>query len=296
MRKQHKKVRLELLATQDVLHNKYCLPCEHKAKYNNSNSGCNGCKVFVELQAVGAKLERLSAKKRGDMKQMALTVTNYRYWKDKGKTDKQIMQEFGMNNQQFYVWKEGKGLIKKRDTKTDNDTQAEKMFPKQEMPVPKEPKALPKVVESLEFQPEAKETENPQPNPKQSVLTDSELKRVFDKVYDQKQLIKTLQTEKYQLAEDKTREKAQFEQAIQELQQTNGNIQYDLLQIQEEHEATLSEVTLLKEALHKQACEIRRYEAYAESKLRWTNICNLLMQEVNSRGPSDEEYLSLSLR
>ncbi|KYG90366.1 hypothetical protein A0U40_18415 [[Bacillus] sp. KCTC 13219] len=102
-----KQQRLRLLVEQDTIEENHCKPCVSRA--------CEQCAIYTRLRAIGSTLTTLSQEGRKLKAMSKLTVASYQDLKAQGKTDKAIMQQFGMYANKFNTWKKENGLTKEKE-------------------------------------------------------------------------------------------------------------------------------------------------------------------------------------
>lgn len=199
-KKQVRQKRIGLLIQEEDI-SKICSSCvlkinhniaavtEGKSKWNLINCEESECKYYSDLRAIGRELENLSQQKKEAQMIISLTVERYTELKSKGKTDKQIMKEFGYHNQAFNDWKHDNGLIKQR-TETNKEVSR---------------------IKELYSKP-------------QTALTEADLKKIFDELYRLEKFEKDSKAENEKLLA----ENLQYEQAIMELEQSAEHMRLSL--------------------------------------------------------------------
>lgn len=185
---------------------------EGKSKWNLINCEESECKYYSDLRTIGRELENLSQQKKEAQMIISLTVERYTELKSKGKTDKQIMKEFGYHNQAFNDWKHDNGLIKRRTEIEKEDLKLVSTETNKELSKSKELYSKP-----------------------QTALTEADLKKMFDELYRLQKFEKDSKAENEKLLA----ENFQYEQAIIELEQSAEHMRFSL-------EEALSEVEILK--------------------------------------------------
>ncbi|KYG90328.1 hypothetical protein A0U40_18570 [[Bacillus] sp. KCTC 13219] len=117
-----KQQRFRLSVEQDTLAENHCSPCPSKV--------CDQCAIYTRLRAIGSELTTLSQKGRKLKAMSKLTVGAYEDLKAQGKTDKAIMQQYGMYANKFNAWKKENGLVQERERNKSEVTTMIKSEPK----------------------------------------------------------------------------------------------------------------------------------------------------------------------
>lgn len=258
-KKQIRQQRLALCIKQ-LQTSEACKTCELKEAYENEGKGIwntvqckeSGCEVFSKLLGIGEALENLSRQKKEAQMASTLTAERYQTLKSKGKTDKQIMKEFGYHNQSFTKWKREQGLIKP----SDDTPSPSKLLKEYEVcrnsnqSFSKKDKLLPKNEETV--------------TKPQEVLTESDLKKIFNELFRLEKSEKSLKKERDELLQ----QVAQYEQTILDLEQTADSMRGNF-------EETLSKLDLLEHEFLAMT-NSRMTENYQRSQ----QLNSLLMQEI----------------
>lgn len=140
----HPPKRVQILLKIDELQNEHCKDCEKTKSVdgNGRNAICNNqCDVGKKLQHLGQLLLENKAKKikkkpeynfkvvKKEMTKVAkeLTKETFLQLSDEGKTNKEIMKMFGLNNAKFYKLKNDWGLVNRKFSKTKQDQPEKKV-------------------------------------------------------------------------------------------------------------------------------------------------------------------------
>lgn len=254
-KKQIRQKRMGLLLREEDI-SKVCESCALKvnhnvaaeidgtSKWNLGNCKESDCTYYFELLAIGKELENLSQQRKEAQMVISLTVERYKELKSKGKTDKQIITEFGYNNQVFNDWKRKHGLIKSR--KENEKGEAEEA-------------TSVSVDTNKDFSKSQVQHSKPQ-----TVLTEADLKKVFDELHRLQKFEKESISENEKLLT----QNLQYEQAISELEQNAEHMRMSL-------EAALEEKEALEREIKSQA-----NNGITEGYNRSQQLTLLLMKEV----------------
>lgn len=268
-RKEFAKQRKRLVQQQDQLAELNCKSCTSKTK-NNSNGECEGCNIFEQLLEIGVKLQNVSAGWKERKQSMALTVQRYKDLKEQGIADSKIRKEFGMHTNAFTAWKRENGLLNEsKKTKAPAHSEEKPVLEKVEKVLSNEsevlvekPKTFEDAIKSIDAQmkqAQSKQQEN-------ASLTESDIKKMIDELYERKQQIEQLNGQN-----------GQYEQTIIELQQAYDHAQFEIANMQNAMEDLENQMSYLRELL-------AHYEEAAASNAQshrlMLNVSALLMQQV----------------
>lgn len=266
-RKWFAKKRRQLVQQQDQLAELNCKYCTNKTK-NNSNGECAGCDVFKQLQEIGIRLQQVSAGWKERKQKMSLTVEHYQQLKQQGLSDMKIRKEFGMHTNAFTAWKRENGLLNE-SKKIPAPIQSEekrviekvaKVLPDESKVLAEKPKTLEDAIKACDAPMEQVQSK-PQAN---TSLTDADIKKLIDELYERNQQIEQLNGQV-----------GQYEQTIMELQQAYDHTQFELSNLHNAMEDLENENGCLRELL-------AHYEEAAASNAQshqvMLNVSALLMQ------------------